>query len=48
MCFVATETETMYRIAVSQFKGLIIGAAKVEIFLTDDDTSLRNALGLLS
>jgi hypothetical protein len=38
----------MYRIAVSQFKGLVMGAAKAEVFLRDDDNSLRNALGVLS
>jgi hypothetical protein len=47
MCFVAAETETMYRIAVSRFKGLVMGAAKAEVFLRDDN-SLRNALGVLS
>ena len=46
MCFVASESETMYRIAVSQFKDLVMGDARVEVFLTDDDTSLRNALAV--
>jgi hypothetical protein len=36
----------MYRITVSQFKDLVMGAARVEVFLTDDDTSLRNALAV--
>jgi hypothetical protein len=35
MCFVTAETETMYRIAVSQSKGLVMGAAKAEVFLTE-------------
>ena len=47
MCFVASESETMHRIAVSQFKDLVMGDARVEVFLTDDDTSLRNALAVL-
>ena len=46
MCFIASESETMYRIAVSQFKDLVMGDARVEVFLTDDDTSLRNALAV--
>ena len=37
MCFVASESEPMYR-AVS----MIVG--KIKDFLTDDDTSLKNAL----
>jgi hypothetical protein len=46
MCFVASESEAMYRIAVSQFKDLVMGDARVEVFLTDDDTSLKNALAV--
>jgi hypothetical protein len=46
MCFVASESETMHRIAVSQFKDLVMGDARVEVFLTDDDTSLKNALAV--
>jgi MULE transposase domain len=38
MCFVAAETEVMYQRAVASFE------AKIEVFLTDDDTSLKNAL----
>jgi len=44
MCFVASESEPMYRRAVSMFRQLIIGSVKIEVFLTDDDTSLKNAL----
>jgi len=44
MCFTAAETEVMYRRAVTSFKSLIMGQAKIEVFLTDDDTSLKNAL----
>src|ERR1700735_3875560 len=44
MCFVAGETEAMYQRAVASFKSLVMGDAKVEVFLTDDDSSLKNAL----
>lgn len=44
MCFVAGETEAMYQHAVASFKSLVMGEAKVEVFLTDDDNSLKNAL----
>src|SRR6267378_3698911 len=44
MCFVASESEPMYRRAVSMFRQLIIGSVKIEVFLTDDDTSLKNVL----
>ena len=44
MCFVRSETEPVYRQAVKTFKELVMGNAKVEVFLTDDEISLKNAL----
>lgn len=34
----------MYQRTVASFKSLIMGEAKIEVFLTDDDTSLKSAL----
>jgi len=36
----------MYSRAVKAFKTLVIGDAKIEVFLTDDDSSLKAALSL--
>jgi hypothetical protein len=46
MCFVASEEEAMYSRAVKAFKTLVMGDAKIEVFLTDDDSSLKAALSL--
>ena len=36
----------MYSRAVKAFKTLVMGDAKIEVFLTDDDSSLKAALSL--
>jgi MULE transposase domain len=46
MCFVPSEAEAMYNRAIRAFKTLVIGNAKIEVFLTDDDSSLKSALSL--
>ena len=46
MCFVASEEEAMYSHAVKAFNTLVMGDAKIEVFLTDDDSSLKAALSL--
>ncbi len=47
MCFVADETEQTYHWAISAFKELVMGDAKVQVFLTDDENALKNALEAL-
>jgi MULE transposase domain len=42
----ASEEEAMYSRAVKAFKTLVISNAKIEVFLTDDDSSLKAALSL--
>ena len=44
LAFVANETQLMYHLAVSTFRELVIGDTHVEVFLTDDEDTLRNAL----
>ena len=42
--FRVPKTTLQYCAAVAAFKELVLGDAKVEVFLTDDDTSLKTAL----
>ena len=44
MCFVKSEVEPVYRQVVRTFKQLVMGNTKVEVFLIDDEISLKNAL----
>jgi transposase-like protein len=44
MCFVTSENEQMYRWAVDALKELVLSEAKVQVFLSDDETALKNAL----
>ena len=45
ICFVNSETKQVYRKAVQTFKELVIGnTVKVEVFLTDDEISLKSSL----
>ncbi|MGA9509007.1 MAG: hypothetical protein WBV55_10340 [Candidatus Sulfotelmatobacter sp.] len=43
-CFVSAENDLQYHTAIAAFKTLVIGEAKVEVFLTDDEAALKNAL----
>jgi MULE transposase domain/FAR1 DNA-binding domain len=43
-CFVSGETDMSYHAAVAAFKQDVIGDAKIEAFLTDDEKCLKNAL----
>jgi len=43
-CFLSSENDLQYCAAVAAFKELVLGDAKVEVFLTDDDTNLKTAL----
>ena len=44
MCFVAAETEDMYLAAIEAFQDLVLGDCKTEVFLTDDEGTLKTAL----
>jgi MULE transposase domain len=46
MCFVRSEDEASYRKALKTFKDLVIGEAFVEVFLTDDEISLKSAIDI--
>lgn len=46
-CFMAAENEMMYRRAIADFKNLVIGEAKIEVILTDDEDALKNALSFI-
>jgi len=43
-CFVSAENDLQYHTAIAAFKALVIGDTKVEVFLTDDEVALKNAL----
>jgi MULE transposase domain len=47
LAFVASEEEAYYNLAVSTFRELVMGDARVEVILTDDEDALRNALDVV-
>ncbi len=44
LAFIINEEEPSYLIACRAFRELIIGDARIEVLLTDDETALKNAL----
>jgi hypothetical protein len=44
LALVANEKEPLYTLAVSTFRELVMGDAHIEVFLTDDEDALRNAI----
>ena len=40
----AAENETQYRVALHAFKELVMGDIKIEVFLTDQEDALINAI----
>lgn len=44
LALVANEKEPLYNLAVSTFRELVMGDAHIEVFLTDDEDALRNAI----
>ncbi len=44
LAFIINEEEPSYLLACRAFRELIMGDARIEVFLTDDETALKNAL----
>jgi MULE transposase domain len=44
ICFLPTENELAYRQAIQDFKDLVMGDVKIDVFFTDDETALKTAL----
>jgi len=43
LAFVSSEEEPIYELVVSTFRELVIGDACIEVILTNDELTLRNA-----
>ena len=44
LAFIINEEEPSYLLAYRAFRELIMGDARIEVFLTDNETALKNAL----
>jgi len=44
LAFIINEEEPLYLLACRAFRELIMGDARIKVFLTDDETALKNAL----